>query len=797
MAENVTTSNYEQLEHSGNAETKRGYGFLTSSQIALLIIIGALAVTIVTMTIRASIQSSRNASTFQTSSFLTTNLANIQRETLLLSVETERLISDPGYDMDNLELRRALLGNQLRIHFVQAESEADTRENLASYLMALYEFDLVLSELSNAGVNADSSLADRMHLILPKLDLELKKLYDREEQSFFSVFRRSLLIQHNSERLLLIASGVISILGGVVLVSLGRTVRALRAETNERRIKEEEAQRLANESTTLAEIGRIMGSSLDVEEVYEAFAERVRDLIPSERIMIVTIDHDNQTFTRTYISGDDIPERIQGDVAPLEGTMTGRVAESRTTLLLNLDSEEAVEAQCPSLINEFRTGLRSFLTIPMFSKGEVTSVFHLRSALLHGFQPGHVALSERIADQIAGAVVNAQLYSERRRLQEQIIQVQKMEAVGQLAGGVAHDFNNLLTPILGYSQMELQKCQEGTSLYSHISEIYEAAERAAGLVHQLLAFSRKQVIEPKVINVNEMILRLEKMLRRLIGEHMELETSLAPDLGLIKADPTQIDQLIINLVVNARDAVPDGGKIVVSTINANDDTVKERTASAGQRWLCISVSDNGTGMSEEVKARIFEPFFTTKEVGQGTGLGLATCYGIITQNGGYIEVESELGRGTTFHMYLPRVDDAIATARDEEDLYVMPCGTETILLVEDERVVRTFASEILREQGYTVLEAANGQEALEVVAREANYGISLLLTDVVMPRMGGKDLADRLTADHPDTKVIFASGYPDSAISNQGVLDEGTVFLQKPLTPVALVTKVREVLDQE
>ena len=797
MAENALPTEYALSAPVTEEKPKRVNGFLTSSQTVLLVIIGVLAVTIVTLTILSSLQSSRNASTFETSSFLTTSLANIQRETLLLSVETVRYINDPTIAPDALDLRRALLANQLRIHFVQAGWDNPAEENLAGFLISLDEFDDVLTAHRTADPGMRPALNARMDEILPRLDLELKILYDREEQSFFSVFRRSLLIQHNSERLLLVASGVITVLGVVVMVSLRRTVHALRAETHERRVKEQEAQVLAHESATLAEIGRIMGSSLDIEDVYDLFAERVRELIHFDRIMIGTVNRDSQTFTRTYISGVAIAERQQGAVAQLEGTMTGTVVRNQASLLLNLDHEASVESECPSLIYEFRTGLRSFLTVPMFSKGEVTSVLHLRSAQSHGYQASHVALAERRANQIAGAVANSQLYSERERLQEQIVQAQKMEAIGQLAGGVAHDFNNLLTPIMGYSQMELQKNHEDKQLHNRISEIYEAAERAAGLVHQLLAFSRKQVIEPKVLNVNDMITNLEKMLRRLIGEHIELETSLAPDLGLVKADPTQVDQLIMNLVVNARDALPDGGTIVISTSNDYYDAAEDQVSTSGRRrWLCISVSDNGTGMSDDVKARIFEPFFTTKEVGQGTGMGLATCYGIVTQNGGHIEVDTELGRGTTFHLYLPRIDDAVSANGIDGDANVMPTGSETILLVEDERAVRAFASDLLREQGYTVLEASNGEEALEVADRESQSGIDLLLTDVVMPRMGGKDLAERLLADRPDIKVIFASGYPDSAIANKGVLQEGTVFLHKPLTPVALAKKVREVLDR-
>lgn len=795
MAESALNRDFIQSRDVNETAPEENNGMLTSLQTVLLIIIGVMAITMVTLTIIVSLQSSTNAKTFETSSFLTTNLANLQRESLLLSVETERYLHNPDILLDDLELRRALLANQLRIHFVQKQWAEKTKDDLRTYLAALNEFDMVLAELRTTTPAARPAIAERMETVLPKLDLELKILYDREEQSFFSVFRRSLLIQHDSERLLLIASGVITVLGVVVLVSLGRTVRALRAETKERRIKEREAQKLAEESATLAEIGRIMSSSIELESVYGVFAQEMAMLVDYDRFAVSLVNTDNGTVSNAYVMGVDVPTRHVDEPASLFGTVSDLVIQNRSTILLQGEDLKDIGEQVPGLLPMINEGLRSFLTVPLIAKGEVIGGLHLKSNSESAFSERDVRLTEQVANQVAGTIANSQLYYERQRLQEQIIQVQKMEAIGQLAGGVAHDFNNLLTPIMGYSQMELQKNHEDKQLHNRISEIYEAAERAAGLVHQLLAFSRKQVIEPKVINVNEMILNLEKMLKRLIGEHIELETLMAPNLGLIMADPTQVDQLIINLVVNARDALPNGGKIVVSTSNDSNFSV-DNTESKSQRWLRISVSDNGTGMSEEVKARIFEPFYTTKDVGAGTGLGLATCYGIITQNGGHIEVDSTLGQGTTFHIYLPRVDDAITTARADEDSNLMPVGSETILLVEDERAVRAFASEILIEQGYHVLEASNGEDALQVVARESDTNIDLLLTDVVMPRMGGKELADRLVADHPSVKVIFASGYPDSAISNHGVLQEGTVFLQKPITPIALTRKVREVLDR-
>ncbi len=385
---------------------------------------------------------------------------------------------------------------------------------------------------------------------------------------------------------------------------------------------------------------------------------------------------------------------------------------------------------------------------------------------------------------------------EKKRLQEQLVQAQKMEAVGQLAGGIAHDFNNLLTAITGYSELLLGELPAEDLRRSHADEIRKAGERAASLTQQLLAFSRRQVLEPKVLDVNTIVSDIERMLRRLIGEHIELKTRKTPDLWKVRADPGQIEQAILNLVLNARDAMPRGGTLAIETSNAELDETFTRSHVPTQpgSYVRVSVTDTGVGISKEVKARLFEPFFTTKERGKGTGLGLSTTYGIVKQSGGYLWCDSEVGRGTTFQVLLPRVEEPEAEVVERKAPPPIHPGDETVLLVEDEPEVRSLVQRILKTQGYTVVTAANPDEAL-AVAREFKGPIQLMVTDVVMPGMSGLQLAERLAPTRRDMRVLFMSGYTNDAFGHQGVLDPGTAFLQKPFTPNALARKVREVLD--
>jgi signal transduction histidine kinase/ActR/RegA family two-component response regulator len=386
---------------------------------------------------------------------------------------------------------------------------------------------------------------------------------------------------------------------------------------------------------------------------------------------------------------------------------------------------------------------------------------------------------------------------ERQALEAQLLQSQKMEAVGQLAGGVAHDFNNMLTVITGYSAILLETLDAADSNRGDIEEIKSAAERAAGLTRQLLAFSRKQVMQPRVIDLNsEVITGLEKMLRRLIGEDIELVATLDGNLGLVNADPGQLEQVIVNLAVNARDAMPDGGRLLIETANmelGSEHAGRHIGVQAG-RYVMLAVTDTGSGMSPETLARMFEPFFTTKEKGKGTGLGLATVYGIVKQSGGDIWVYSEPGQGTSFKIYLPLVEEpksVVAAASPQANDYG---GTETILLVEDDETLRLLARRILQSRGYTVLEARDGEHALAICGRSETR-IDLVATDAIMPKMNGRVLAERLAAQRPGVRVLFMSGYTDDDMLRRGIMDPRMAFLQKPFTPDALAKRVREVLD--
>lgn len=384
--------------------------------------------------------------------------------------------------------------------------------------------------------------------------------------------------------------------------------------------------------------------------------------------------------------------------------------------------------------------------------------------------------------------------TEKRVLEDQFRQAQKMEAVGRLAGGVAHDFNNLLMVISGYTEVLLEKLEPANQLHSKVEAIQQAADRATTLTRQLLAFSRKQLLELKVVDVNAIVQDMERLLRPLIGENIELTTRLEQNVGQTRADAGQLEQVIMNLVVNAKDAMPDGGEITIQTASAvlDDSYRREYTYVQPGPYVMLSVSDTGCGMDKETQSRIFEPFFTTKEKGKGTGLGLSTVYGIIKQSGGYIFAHSELGHGTTFRIYLPRVEDA-AEITDT----VTPSGTalegnEIVLLVEDEESVRQLVSETLASRGYRVLEAENGEDALKLAATTGT--IHLMITDVVMPGISGRELARELVKVRPETKVLFLSGYTEDAVLHQGVLEPDTAFLQKPFTLQHLARKVREVL---
>ncbi|MBW2112935.1 MAG: PAS domain S-box protein [Deltaproteobacteria bacterium] len=388
---------------------------------------------------------------------------------------------------------------------------------------------------------------------------------------------------------------------------------------------------------------------------------------------------------------------------------------------------------------------------------------------------------------------------EKEKLRAQLSQAQKMEAIGTLAGGVAHDFNNILTSIIGHAELALMGMNKNTSHYGHIEEIRVAGHRAAALTRQLLAFSRKELIQPKILNVNHTLVNLEKMLRRLIGEDIELVTAYAPNLWQVKADPGQIEQIIMNLAVNARDAMPKGGKLTIETANVdlNEAYFQEQGVESEEGpYVMLAVTDNGIGMDKETQDRIFEPFFTTKEMGRGTGLGLSTVYGIVKQNKGHIWVYSEEGKGTTFKVYLPRADAEPKEKEEEKSPEHSLAGSETILVAEDDEALRKMAERMLEGYGYKVITAENGKEAMKI-AESHDAPIHLLVTDVVMPGVSGRDLAEKLQEKVPEIKVLYMSGYTDNDIAHHGVLEKDVNFIQKPFTREGLATKVREVLDRK
>ena len=405
----------------------------------------------------------------------------------------------------------------------------------------------------------------------------------------------------------------------------------------------------------------------------------------------------------------------------------------------------------------------------------------------------------RLPSAVLRAMQEVEAQTERLRLEAQLIEAQKMEVVGQLAGGVAHDFNNLLSVIMGYSDFIECDAPADSPIRNYVEQIQHASERAASLTRQLLVFSSQETVHPVVLDLNEVLRDLDGMLRRLIDENIEMTVMPGASIGRIKADAGYAGQLLMNLVVNARDAMPNGGELTIRTRNVrvDEDHLGISPAAMPGNYVVVSVSDTGTGMSDEVKGRLFDAFFTTKPKGKGTGLGLATCRTIVKQSDGYIELESEIGKGTTFEIYFPQVEQAMDAAAASLPRAPLPSGSETLLLVEDEPAVRNLARSILAAQGYVVLTATNGEDALHVFRAHQGPPIRLVVTDLIMPIMGGKVMAEWLKTSDPGVRILFTSGYSEDAISRHGVFEPGVEFLAKPYTPRLLVGRVRELLDNK
>jgi signal transduction histidine kinase len=545
------------------------------------------------------------------------------------------------------------------------------------------------------------------------------------------------------------------------------------------------------------EVSRQLARIQPVESLLRGIAESCRALLQADWVVFRVLEGGELVLRA---SAGDSPEGMQLERLPRGQGLSWIVAASGEPLMVRDPGEDprTIPAQQEALRK-----YRAYLGVPLKVGEQVVGVLNIGTRRDAGFSTADLAIAVAFAAQGSVGFENSRLYQEVQRAfeeltqtQDQLVQAQKMESIGQLAGGIAHDFNNLLTVITGRSQLALRDLPTDHPHRRTFELIEKTAERAAALTRQLLAFSRQQVLQPRVLDLNAGVSGLAPMLQRLIGEDIEFVVVAASDLGRVKADPSQIEQVIVNLAVNARDAMLQGGRLTIETANAEVDEGDERrlVGVPPGRYVLLAVSDTGHGMDAATQARIFEPFFTTKEKGKGTGLGLATVYGVAQQSGGHIWVDSEPGQGATFKLYLPRVNEAVETEAARPPAVVGERGSETILLAEDDEEVRAVAGETLEAAGYVVLPAANATEILGLTA-DGSRRIHLLVTDVVMPQVSGRELAERLAAAYQDLRVLYISGYTDDAIVRHGVLEEGTAFLQKPFTPEALLRKVREVLD--
>ncbi len=568
-----------------------------------------------------------------------------------------------------------------------------------------------------------------------------------------------------------------------------------RALYEKERAGREQAERLR--SATLA-----LGSTLELREVLALILRELQSIVPYDSASVQEARGDCMEI----ISGHGFKDlgEILGtrfEVNDAEGGNPNRDVMLKRAAVIVDDAP----ARYPGFAwgAHANTPIRSWMGVPLLFGDRLIGMLTLDKREPGFYDASHVAIAESFAAQAAVAIENARLYASarqeiegRKRVEDELRQAQKMEAVGRLAGGIAHDFNNLLGVILGYTELAAMRIDPASPAHAKLVQVRKAAERAAALTGQLLAFSRKQVLVPEVLDLSSVITEMTTMLRRVIGEDITLNPMLQDGLGAVRADRGQISQAILNLAVNARDAMPMGGILVIEARNVDVDVAyaASHPEVAPGPYVVLSVGDTGTGMGSETLSHIFEPFFTTKEPGKGTGLGLAMVYGLLQQSGGHVTVESEIGRGSTFRLYLPRVD-AVAPAVPAAATMPPQGGAETLLLVEDEPSLRELTREVLTMNGYRVLEAGEAEEALSVA--EAHGGaIDLLLTDVVMPGATGGELAQRLKRVRPELRIVFMSGYTDEARRPKGLFSENTAFVQKPFTPAAILATVREVLDR-
>ena len=566
-------------------------------------------------------------------------------------------------------------------------------------------------------------------------------------------------------------------------------ISAIARDITERKRAEQRLIEEANLASLAAEVGVIQ--TRGDPDTLRACAQAIVNHLDAAFARIWTLNADDQVLELKASAG--MYTHIDGQHArvPVGALKIGLIAEERRAHLTN---DVSTDPRVSDHEWAKREGIVSFAGYPLMVEGDLVGVMAMFAR--HTLSQFTLQALEIVADTIALGIRRQLAEEIQGKLQHQLRQAQKMEAVGQLAGGIAHDFNNLLTVVLGYCDLLRRKLGPADSRVADVEEIMKAAEAAATLTHQLLAFSRRQVLQPRILDLNEVVTNVERMVARVIGEDIDIRMVIDPAIGRIEVDPGQVEQVLMNLVINARDAMPKGGRLLIQTENVAFDGgggILRDDIKPGS-YVMVAVSDTGIGMDAETKARIFEPFFTTKEPGKGTGLGLATVYGIVKQSGGHVWVYSEPGGGSTFKVYFPRVGSERASEEVASVSSRVTRGTETILVIEDERMVRNLTVEILREYGYDVLAAASGEEAATLC--EAHGGrIHLLLTDLVMPGGSGQEWAKRLVVIRPDMKVLYMSGYTDTATTERGLPALNNAYLQKPFTAVGLTRKVREIID--
>ncbi len=696
-----------------------------------------------------------------------------------------------------------------RVEQELSKSEERYRDLVENALDIIYTHDLEgnytsvnkASELITGYTREESLKMNQTHTVVPEYLETVRKMIARKlagegetvyDLEIIAKDGRRIAVEVNTR--LIYQDGVpVGVQGIARDVTERRRAQEMLRAADQRAV--EEYERLLDR---LANLALTFGAARDLLTIYRGLRDFSLSLTPSFGLVLCSYDEAREVREGIYcyLNGIELDMPFMEPV-PVHSGPASRAIKTGNAIVYNEYLKELNPKRIVHIgLEEDSDTPQSALIAPMTIMGRTIGTIEVQSHQLGAYTREHTTAMHMAANLAANAIENVRLLNIEREKEEQLRQSQKMEAVGQLAGGIAHDFNNLLTAITGYSQLTLRGLHPQDPLRGNIEEIKKAGDRAASLTRQLLAFSRKQVLQPKVLDLNAVVSEIEKMLQRLIGENIELRTVLAPELGSIRGDPGQIEQVIMNLAVNARDAMENGGKLTIETQNVClDEAFSQHLAAIPGSYVMLAVCDTGIGMDEQTQKRIFDPFFTTKELGKGTGLGLSTVYGIVKQSGGNIWIHSEVGQGTIFKIYLPRVEEEVEEYKITQESPEALQGRETILLAEDEDIVRHLVRDLLKSSGYQVLEAANGGAALLLCERHPGP-IQLMITDVVMPEMSGRELKDRLAHIRPEMKVLFMSGYTDDTIVRHGILESEIAFLQKPFTPNALALKVREVLDK-